>query len=410
MRAVTARRGVNVTAPCENATLGTAPSADSTLRATQDVPLRIWSPEKLSPRLQKILGRLQRSDDVHHVAVMPDVHEGKEVPNGLVLATKNLIYPQAVGGDIGCGIAALRFRCDRDLLRSEQQAAILMSGLYDRVPSLIHRGQAVPLEISADLQGRVLSASGLEKEKSRDARLQLGTLGRGNHFVEFQADDEGTVWLMVHTGSRGIGQKITDFHLRNAESTNSGLKALDVSNDKGRAYLNDMNWALDYAQANRRAIVGAVVEIFRNRFGIQSDDNSYVDCHHNFARFESHFGGQLLVHRKSALSAQANELGLIPGSMGTESYHTVGRGEVTSLTSSAHGAGRALSRSEAFDKIRERDLDRQMGDVWFDRRLTRKLLDEAPGAYKKVGDVMRSQSGLTAIVRKLTPLLVYKCP
>ena len=172
-----------------------------------------WLSEPLPADVSKVIDRLARTDDVCHIAVMPDVHLAGEVCNGLAIATKELIYPEAVGGDIGCGMLAVACDLAADVLSDEQAAHRVMQGLYEHIPSNKHVGNQLSAQLPDALMRRKLSAPSLEKLKSRDGRLQLGTLGRGNHFVELQSDAEGRLWLMLHSGSRAMGQAITGWHL-----------------------------------------------------------------------------------------------------------------------------------------------------------------------------------------------------
>jgi tRNA-splicing ligase RtcB len=215
---------------------------------------------------------------------------------------------------------------------------------------------------------------------------------------------------MLHTGSRAIGQAIRDHHLARAREADAHavLPAVDAATAAGAAYLADTELALAYARANRDAIVAAVADIVRDRFGVAALGESHVDCHHNFVRLETHGGERLWVHRKGACSAAEGEAGIIPGSMGSVSFHTSGRGHPDSLCSSSHGAGRAMSRDVARRAISDAAFRRQMDGVWFDHRQAARLRDEAPAAYKDIHAVMRAQRSLTRIVRTLRPLLSYK--
>ena len=370
--------------------------------------IKSWLTQPLTPEVRAALERLARATDVRHIAVMPDVHLAHDVCIGTVLATSRLLYPGAVGGDIGCGMSALAFDAGADLLASESAAATLLAALYERIPANRHRA---PRDLPAQLLETPLSHPSLESMKRRDARVQLGTLGRGNHFLEFQADHEGRLWLMLHTGSRGIGQAIRDFHLVRATQrapATSPLPFLDADAPDGFAYLADMAWALDYARANRQAIHDTVHNIMHDRFAIESLPDSQIDCHHNFVRCETHFDEPLWVHRKGALSAAQGQPGIIPGSMGSASFHVTGRGCAAALCSSSHGAGRAMSRDQARRAISARDLHRQLRGVWFDHRLANRLRDEAPAAYKDIHTVLRAQRDLTRITRTLHPILSYK--
>jgi len=233
-------------------------------------------------------------------------------------------------------------------------------------------------------------------------------LGRGNHFVEFQGDSEGSVWLMIHSGSRAMGQAITAHHLAGSIPTSGRLRSLAADSPAGKAYLNDMSWAVSYAEQNRLAMLHAVADVLDEMFGAALQSETLIHGNHNHVRREVHAGNSFWVHRKGALSAMAEELGVIPGSMGSSSFHVAGRGNEASLCSSSHGAGRALSRGDAARSISARQLRREMQGIWFDQRQIDRLRDEAPSAYKDIRAVMRAQRDLTRIVRELHPVLSYK--
>jgi tRNA-splicing ligase RtcB (3'-phosphate/5'-hydroxy nucleic acid ligase) len=376
----------------------------------QKAQLHKWLAEPMPAEVQSSLERLARAEDAEHIAVLPDVHLADDVCVGVAIATNRLLYPAAVGGDIGCGMAAIRFDAQADLLASEQAAAVLLAGLIRAVPSLKHRAQTAPAELPACLRDGPLSHPQLEKLKSREGRLQLGTLGRGNHFLEFQADEQERLWLMVHSGSRSMGQAITAHHVAagGGRRGQHDLVALDAESIQGQAYLGDVAWAIQYAQENRLAIVAAMSRLMQSLFGVTSNAESLIQCHHNHVRREAHFGKTWWVHRKGALSANVDEPGLIPGSMGTASYHVVGRGHPPALCSSSHGAGRSMSRRDAFKRITRRQFERELKGVWFDHRRIDALRDEAPSAYKDIAAVLRAQRDLTRIERRLRPILSYK--
>jgi tRNA-splicing ligase RtcB len=370
--------------------------------------MRQWHPGPMAPDVSQALERLTQTEDVRYVAVMPDVHLAQEVCTGTVLATARRLYPQAVGNDIGCGMAALAFDSEASLLAGEQAAARVLAGLYRTVPSLRHSRRTMLDRLPEELALSELSHHRLEKEKNRDGRVQFATLGRGNHFIEFQMDEHGVLWLMVHSGSRAMGQAIAEYHLARAQPANTGLLFLDANSGEGQAYLADLDWAYRYADASRRTMVSAVAGLMKDLFGVSADPESGVYCNHNHVRQETHFGEILWVHRKGAISARLDEPGIIPGSMGTVSYLVAGRGCAAALCSSSHGAGRQMSRSQAFKSIPVREFCRQMREVWFDHRLAEKLRDEAPSAYKDIQGVMRCQRELTRITRNLRPILCFK--
>jgi tRNA-splicing ligase RtcB len=368
----------------------------------------MWLAEsKLPAKVRENVENLSRSEDVRHVAIMPDVHLGRLINNGSVAATSDLVYPQAVGSDIGCGLSAISFSGTSECLRHERHALTIIKELYRQVPAFKQRGGRVLPEA---LAAQPLSHDSLIKNSLREGALQLGTLGSGNHFVELQSDDSGVLWLMVHSGSRAMGQVISDFHLARAADSVTGLKYLDSREESGRGYLNDMRWAIQYATLNRLAIMARTAEMLEAHFGLAANEDSYLDSPHNFARRESHFGKEFIVHRKSTISAKPGETGLIAGSMGTPSFIVRGLGLAASLCSSSHGAGRALSRTEARNRITPDAMERQLGSVHCDKRNLASLCDEAPGAYRDIRDVMRAQHDLTRQVLRLTPLLNFKYP
>ncbi len=375
---------------------------------TRGATLSRWLAAPVTPDVERALERLRVTDAVRRVAVMPDVHLAEDVCVGAVVATRERILPQAIGCDIGCGMAALRFETNAELLADERSAAKLLAGLGRTVPVARHPRATMPAALPEPLASEPLSDARLERMKARDGRVELGTLGRGNHFLEFQRDEQDRLWLMLHSGSRAMGQAIHRTHVERALASNTGLRYLDSAGAAGGAYLSDVEWALGYAEASRRAMLAAVEALMAELFGVVSDRASLLTCNHNHARRETHGGEELWVHRKGAISAGDGEPGIIPGSMGTASYHVLGRGLDDALASSSHGAGRCESRSNARRRVSERVLLREMRGIWFDHRSAARLRDEAPSAYKEIGPVMRAQRDLTRIVRRLEPILVYK--
>jgi tRNA-splicing ligase RtcB len=374
----------------------------------EGVKVRSWLCDPMSNDVARSIHRIVEADDVRHVAVMPDVHLANDVCVGTVVATSQLIYPAAVGGDIGCGMAAVRFETDSQLLDDEEAAARVLAELYQHVPTNRHARATMPRTMPEELIAFPLSDRGLEKLKCREGRVQLGTLGRGDHFLEFQADSEEQLWLMVHSGSRAMGQAISKHHLDRTTDKSNGLKCFEAQSERGAAYRNDVCWALRYAAQNRLAMVKATVGLLREHFNIDTEWSTFLDAHHNHVQQEEHFGGQFRVHRKGAQSSRYDEPGIIPGSMGTASFHVAGRGCPESLCSSSHGAGRKLSRTQARQAISDRQLHRQVRTVWFDHRRAAALREEAPSAYRDIHAVMRAQKSLTRKTRELRPLLSYK--
>lgn len=371
-------------------------------------PLHQWVADRPGAEVRAALERLREAEDVVTIAVMPDVHLAREVCVGVALATASRLIPAAVGSDIGCGMAAIAFDGDADSCAAiVERGPQLLAALAKAVPIIRHRARDRPT-LPAALADQALSDPVLERAKPRDASLQLGSLGRGNHFVELQADERGRPWAMVHSGSRGIGQSIRNWHEARASPDATGLRGLAATSEAGQAYLADLDWALHYAAENRRRLLAALTTIVAEQIGLEPVAASLVSCHHNFVRREHHGGRALWVHRKGAISARADEPGIIPGSMGSASFIVSGRGQPRSLCSSSHGAGRALARGEARRKISAKQLRRQMRDVCFAEHLAERLRDEAPSAYKDIGAVMRAQRDLTRVVHRLRPLLAFK--
>lgn len=363
-----------------------------------------WVAEPLDRDVGAALSRLARADDAQRIAVMPDVHLANDVCIGTVLATRRLLYPAAVGGDIGCGMAAMRFEGDVSF-DDCRTAKRILAGLGQLVPVIKHRSRIEPDEA---LWSRDLSSDRLRRLREREGLVQLGSLGRGNHFLELQLDEQGNVWVMVHSGSRAMGQSIRDHHLRACQTGRMGFRYLSADSSEGRAYLRDVEWALAYAEENRWRILGAATEVVETVTGARAVACTRFGCHHNYVERVDDNGEWLWIHRKGAISAREGEPGVIPGSMGTPSFHVRGRGNPQALWSSSHGAGRVMSRSDARMRISVAALERQAKGVWFDRRLAKRLVDEAPGAYKDISKVMRAQRALTRIVRRLEPVLSYK--
>jgi len=371
-------------------------------------PLRSWLIAPLGVEVSNAIRRLRRAPDIQHVAVMPDVHLAEDVCVGVAVATNELIYPQAVGGDIGCGMLAVPFDIEAALLSEPRIAGRILAGLGNSIPALRRsRRRVVPLP--DDLSTAALSDSKLQALWKSTGLLEFATIGSGNHFVELQSDESGRLWLMVHSGSRGLGPAIRDYHLARGVSVGGGLRCLGYGTDSGTAYLGDAGLARRYALENRRFIAMLAERALLDTIGkghLQWAEAVTTD--HNHVERETHGGLSLWVHRKGAMPAWPDQAGVLPGSMGSLSYHVVGRGCAEALCSSAHGAGRILSRTEARRKITSRELRSQMGKVWYDFRQSERLRDEAPGAYKDIRAVARAQGELVKVVRVLRPVLNYK--
>jgi tRNA-splicing ligase RtcB len=357
----------------------------------------------MSAGLKRQIENIADCPGIRQVAIMPDAHEGPIAPNGIAAATQKTVFPQLVGSDIGCGLSAIRCEAVADDL-SQYLGLELLSRMRRAIPTIKRGSPAFGLPVACPEDG--LSCETLCRAAARQGRLQLGTLGRGNHFIELEADQSDRLWILVHSGSRAMGQTITAHHLAQATlHSKNGIAGIETDADQNCPYLDDMRWAVSYARENRLAIVNAIADILEGLIGIQVCETSWIDCPHNFARIEMFNGEYFLVHRKSANSALLGELGIIPGSMSTGSRIVRGLGNPDSLNSSSHGAGRAMSRAVAFDQIKARDFTRVMVGVIWDEKHADKLRDEAPQAYRNIDSVMRAQRGLVKTIERLRPLL-----
>lgn len=334
------------------------------MNETSTPTIRSWLATPMRSDVGEAVERIRRAPDVQHVAVMPDVHLASDTCIGVVIATSHLIYPQAVGGDIGCGMLAVAFDAGAARLNNARLANQILVDLRRAVPPRRRNRNAIiaqPSELSTPLTDVKLEAM-----RRKEGELEFATLGSGNHFLELQADDEDRLWLMVHSGSRALGQAIRDHHLANASSLDGRLRAIDAQSESGRAYLQDAGWARGFAAASRAAIAVEAGRVLSKAIGAEICWDTVIQTDHNHVSGEWHGNRELWVHRKGAMQAQAGQLGVLPGSMGTASFHVEGRGNDGSLCSSAHGAGRSMSRARARSKVSTRELRAQMRGVWCD--------------------------------------------
>lgn len=386
--------------------------------------VRVWARlAEIEPQAMAQLRNVTTLPVVRHVAAMPDVHFGKGATVGSVIALRDAVSPAAVGVDIGCGMAAVRtsLRASdlpddlRGLRREIERAVPCGNG-----PGGVHRDPVVDedprvravvgdatAELFASFDDLTPGASSRERALS-----QCGTLGGGNHFVEVCLDGEDRVWVMLHSGSRNLGKTVAEIHIRtarplehNADLADRDLAYFLAGTPEMAAYRRDLAFAQRYAALNRRTMLALVENVLTDRFpGVAFD--APVQCHHNYVSEESHFGEELFVTRKGAISARRGELGIIPGSMGTRSYVVRGLGCEASLCSASHGAGRRMSRGEAKRRLTLDDLARQTAGV--ECRRDPGVLDEAPAAYKDIDDVIALQSDLVEVVAVLKQVVCVK--
>jgi len=384
----------------------------------QTVDVRLWTPvDEVESQALTQLRNIASLPWVAHVAVMPDVHFGKGATVGSVIGMRGAVSPAAVGVDIGCGMGAVR----TSLVASDLPESLrgLRDDLEDAIPVGFDSHDALVKPQDPRLKGDVNDLLGgfddldpAVKDLGGRAAKQLGTLGGGNHFIELCVDTEQRVWLMLHSGSRNIGKSLAEVHMARAKKLkhNRALADPDLAvflagTEEMAAYRRDLEWAQRYAMINRRLMFDLYMQVMRRRFP-QVHFEDPVLCHHNYVAEETHHGEALLVTRKGAISARAGQLGVIPGSMGTRSYVVRGLGNAESLHSASHGAGRKMSRGEAKRQFSVKDLAEQTTGV--ECRKDGGVLDEIPGAYKPIEQVMEYQKDLVEIVAELKQVLCVK--
>ncbi len=379
--------------------------------STERVPIKFWIDDidKLDPGAIEQAKNLANLPFVHkHIAIMPDAHQGYGMPIGGVMATKGVIIPNAVGVDIGCGMCAAKTTLT-ELNKHELQH------LIDSIRRNIPVGFKKHLELQDEsLMPKVedLYALYVVSTEYDNALKSLGTLGGGNHFIEIQQGDDGYIWVMVHSGSRNLGKQIAEYHNKVAITLNKRwfsqvpkewqLAFLPLDSQQGQDYLAEMNFAVEYALANRMLMMDRISK-FIPLSGFM------INIAHNYAIMENHFGTNVMVHRKGATQAREGTIGIIPGSQGTKSYIVEGVGNPMSFNSCSHGAGRVMSRTRA---KKELDLDaeiKKLDDLGIIHSIrTKDDLDEASSAYKSIAEVMSNQVDLVNVRIELAPLAVVK--
>jgi len=381
---------------------------------TESKPIKMWLDDIEDGAVKQAIDLANLPFTFKHVAIMPDAHRGYGMPIGGVLATNGVVIPNAVGVDIGCGMCAVK-TARKSITTAELK--MVMSAIREVIPLGFNHhkenqywsGFAVAPDIPV-IQKQLASA-----------RKQMGTLGGGNHFIEIQQGSDGYIWIMLHSGSRNFGLKIAKEYNKIAQSLcerwysnipvckgEDGLAFLPIETNEAKEYIEAMNYALMFAK-NSRALMMKKVEYCLDGPTSENFNDSPIDVHHNYARWENHFGKNVIVHRKGATSAKDGEIGIIPGSQGTSSYIVKGKGCRDSFMSCSHGAGRKMGRNQA---RRELDLEKEIKFL-NDSNIIHSIrsvtdLDEASGAYKDITVVMENQKDLVDIVVELKPLAVIK--
>lgn len=392
-----------------------------TLTENSSVPVKIWTRDIDLKSIDQLKNVARLPFVFHHVAAMPDVHAGMGATIGSVIATKGAVIPAAVGVDIGCGMLAARTNLTKHTF-NERKLQRLMQEILFRVPvGFAQRSKEntrwKSCEPFEEPLKEILShePTMLDPMVKSEWHAQLGTLGGGNHFIELTADEEERLWIMLHSGSRGIGNIMASFFIARAktlakengeELSDIYLASLKEGTEDFDWYMKAAHWAQDYAMANRQIILEDVLEALRVLKPSTELEGEIVNCHHNYVAQEEHFGETIWVTRKGAIRAGLGERGIIPGSMGACSYIVEGLGNEESFCSSSHGAGRKMSRTEAKKRFSVNDLKAQTKGVVC--RKDAGVLDEIPKAYKSIDAVMANQSDLTKTLHELKQILCIK--
>lgn len=382
---------------------------------TERIPIKLWLNDVEEGALQQAKNIANLPFAFHHVSLMPDCHQGFGMPIGGVLALDNVVIPNAVGVDIGCGMCAVKTTLE---YISHPQLKNLMSDIRQVIP-LGFKHHKSPQDEKYMPAGKDINSMEVVSREYENARFQLGTLGGGNHFIEIQKGNDGKIWIMIHSGSRNIGKQVADHYNRLAIKLNEQWKSpvsrsvqlayLPLDTLESRAYMHEMQYCVDFAFANRKLMMDRILEIFSDHFSPDFNAFPMINIAHNYAAKETHFGQEVIVHRKGATLAEKGTTGIIPGSQGTQSYIVKGKGNPDSFNSCSHGAGRVMGRKQAQRSLNLKEEIKKLNEKGIIHAVRSvRDLDEAASAYKDINMVMKNQQDLVEVLVELTPLAVVK--
>ena len=379
--------------------------------------MKIWANSVDAKAMQQIENLTTLPFLFHHLAIMPDVHAGMGMPIGGVLACKDVVIPNVVGVDIGCGMCAVKSNykvtdISQDVLRKK-----IMNGIRQRIPlGMAHHTQPQPETCLPN--GHEVERMEVVKRRQAAIVYEVGTLGGGNHFIELQKDEEGNLWVMLHSGSRNLGKLVCEHYNKLAQQLNARwdtvvdeklrLPFLPVGSVEFKNYWAEMQYCIDFALCNRSLMMQRIQEVITDALpGIAFEP--MINIAHNYAAWEKHYGQNVIVHRKGATLAREGMVGIIPGSQGTASYIVEGLGNAASFNSCSHGAGRVLSRTAAIASL---DLQAEVAQLEAKGIVhairSQDDMQEATGAYKVIEEVLASQTYLIKVKTKLLPIAVIK--
>lgn len=381
---------------------------------TEKIPIKIWSDDLEYDCMIQAKNLANLPFAFSHIAIMPDAHVGYGMPIGGVLATKDVIIPNAVGVDIGCGMLCVKTNLQTI---SIPRLKNIMSQIRNTIPmGMKHNKKSQDVNLMPKYKN--INDYHIVNREWNSALKQIGTLGGGNHFIEIQKGSDDYIWIMIHSGSRNLGKKVADYYNFLAKKLNLkdkiqipreyDLAFLYIESAEGQSYIKEMNYCVEFAYANRILMMNKILDIFKNEFSDFQFGN-FVNIAHNYAKMELHFGKNVMIHRKGATLADKNTIGIIPGSQGSKSYLVKGLGNSDSFNSCSHGAGRVLGRKEACRKLNlEKEISslEQKGIIHSIRHI--RDLEEAPSAYKNIDVVMQNQKDLVEVLLEFSPLAVIK--
>ena len=387
------------------------------VKIINDRPVKIWT-DNVEESAMRQIGNLTTLPFLfHHLAIMPDVHAGMGMPIGGVLACNNAVIPNAVGVDIGCGMCAVKTNWKIDNIPPEVLRKKIMRGIRKRIPlGMDHHKE--PQDEAYLPTGHDIDKTVIVKQRHISITKEVGTLGGGNHFIELQKDEEGTLWIMIHSGSRNLGARVGEHYNKIARDLNEKwhsvvkpelrLSFLPWGTKEFEMYWNEMRFCIDFALCNRRLMMQRIEEVIADALpGIEFEP--MINIAHNYAAFEHHYGEDVIVHRKGATLAREGIVGIIPGSQGTASYIVEGLGNPESFYSCSHGAGRVMSRTAA---IKTLDMAAEVAQLEA-KGIVHAIrcqddMQEASGAYKDIETVIKNELDLVKIKTRLLPIAVIK--
>ena len=387
------------------------------VKIINDRPVKIWTNSVEESAMRQIENLTTLPFLFHHLAIMPDVHAGMGMPIGGVLACKNAVIPNAVGVDIGCGMCAVKTNWKVADIPMDTMRIQIMRGIRKRIPlGMEHHKEAQDEKYLP--QGHDIDKMEIVKRRQTAITKEVGTLGGGNHFIELQKDEEGSLWIMIHSGSRNLGKLVGDYYNEKARVLNARwwsvvspdirLPFLPLRTEEFNDYWQEMEYCIDFALCNRKLMMERIEEVISDAIP-EITFEPMINIAHNYAAWEHHFGEEVIVHRKGATLAREGVIGIIPGSQGTASYIVEGLGNPESFCSCSHGAGRTMSRTAAIrDLDMKEEVERLEAKGIIHAIRGQSDMQEASGAYKDIETVIANEADLVKVKTRLLPVAVIK--